>query len=111
MQRRPPISTLTDTLFPYTTLCRSRESVPRDPGALVDHQYLCRRLRIDVVKGKGIIVFVHFLARNLAAQDLREDILVVIGARRIDRHGSEIGRASCRERECQYVSISVVAVS
>src|SRR3546814_13039922 len=25
--------------------------------------------------------------------------------------GSEIGRASCRERVCQYVSISVVAVS
>src|SRR3546814_15042360 len=23
MRRRPPISTLTDTLFPYTTLCRS----------------------------------------------------------------------------------------
>src|SRR3546814_19019542 len=25
--------------------------------------------------------------------------------------GAEIGRASCRERVCQYVSISVVAVS
>src|SRR3546814_10253758 len=24
MRRRPPISTRTDTLFPYTTLCRSR---------------------------------------------------------------------------------------
>src|SRR3546814_6920427 len=30
MKRRPPISTRTDTLFPYTTLCRSRDgrSVP-----------------------------------------------------------------------------------
>src|SRR3546814_20590289 len=29
-----------------------------------------------------------------------------------DKHfGSEIGRASCRERVCQYVEISVVAVS
>src|SRR3546814_17115110 len=27
------------------------------------------------------------------------------------REGSEIGRASCRERVCQYVWISVVAVS
>src|SRR3546814_11956694 len=26
-------------------------------------------------------------------------------------HGKEIGRASCRERVCQYVEISVVAVS
>src|SRR3546814_12043414 len=30
----------------------------------------------------------------------------VVGA-----HGTEIGRASCRERVCQYVSIPVVAVS
>src|SRR3546814_17390976 len=27
MIRRPPRSTRTDTLFPYTTLCRSREAV------------------------------------------------------------------------------------
>src|SRR3546814_16024023 len=27
MRRRPPIFTRTDTLFPYTTLCRSRDSV------------------------------------------------------------------------------------
>src|SRR3546814_20391044 len=30
---------------------------------------------------------------------------------RIFRIVDEIGRASCRDRECQYVSISVVAVS
>src|SRR3546814_12006362 len=30
---------------------------------------------------------------------------------RIDLHVDEIGRASCRERVCQYVSISVVAVT
>src|SRR3546814_19036478 len=30
---------------------------------------------------------------------------------RIRSDGDEIGRASCRERVCQYVSISVVAVS
>src|SRR3546814_6885137 len=28
MIRRPPISTRTDTLFPYTTLCRSSDSLP-----------------------------------------------------------------------------------
>src|SRR3546814_13686278 len=27
------------------------------------------------------------------------------------RHGKETGRASCRERACQYVQISMVAVS
>src|SRR3546814_18803659 len=29
----------------------------------------------------------------------------------IERQGPQTGRASCRERVCQYVSISVVAVS
>src|SRR3546814_2180152 len=32
MIRRPPRSTRTDTLFPYTTLFRSRQSVPRPPS-------------------------------------------------------------------------------
>src|SRR3546814_21077436 len=37
MIRRPPISTLTDTLFPYTTLCRSNYHnwVYRNDGSLI----------------------------------------------------------------------------
>src|SRR3546814_6132769 len=31
MRRRPPRSTRTDTLFPYTTLCRSVGAAQRDP--------------------------------------------------------------------------------
>src|SRR3546814_4456266 len=38
MIRRPPGSTRTDTLFPYTTLFRSRrEGLVRPAGAFVDH--------------------------------------------------------------------------
>src|SRR3546814_4426123 len=37
MIRRPPRSTRTDTLFPYTTLFRSRRRKPRRPGADDDH--------------------------------------------------------------------------
>src|SRR3546814_16975317 len=33
MIRRPPRSTRTDTLFPYTTLCRSRGTIPGHDGA------------------------------------------------------------------------------
>src|SRR3546814_1483315 len=33
MLRRPPRSTLTDTLFPYTALFRSRRSAPTAPSA------------------------------------------------------------------------------
>src|SRR3546814_983421 len=32
MIRRPPRSTRTDTLFPYTTLCRSRQGIQDDGG-------------------------------------------------------------------------------
>src|SRR3546814_11147126 len=32
MIRRPPRSTRTDTLFPYTTLCRSRKPMPTATG-------------------------------------------------------------------------------
>src|SRR3546814_4375412 len=35
MIRRPPRSTRTDTLFPYTTLFRSRVEPHRCPGALI----------------------------------------------------------------------------
>src|SRR3546814_1177677 len=35
MIRRPPRSTRTDTLFPYTTLFRSGQSDPARPGALL----------------------------------------------------------------------------
>src|SRR3546814_1663861 len=50
MTRRPPRSTRTDTLFPYTTLCRS-EPDPERPrrGGHIDH----RRGRVDA----GLAVF------------------------------------------------------
>src|SRR3546814_14677699 len=35
MIRRPPRSTRTDTLFPYTTLFRSAETFQRDPQAVL----------------------------------------------------------------------------
>src|SRR3546814_2984908 len=38
MIRRPPRSTRTDTLFPYTTLFRSVVALPRDAAAAVEFQ-------------------------------------------------------------------------
>src|SRR3546814_11470665 len=35
MQRRPPISTPTETLFPYTTLFRSQSSIAARPRAIL----------------------------------------------------------------------------
>src|SRR3546814_10824107 len=49
MRRRPPRSTRTDTLFPYTTLFRSLERreivAERNPGAVID------AVRIDGIGG------------------------------------------------------------
>src|SRR3546814_6852206 len=49
MNRRPPRSTLTDTLFPYTTLFRSKHRVviERPKRAQIDH------FRVDALFGKS----------------------------------------------------------
>src|SRR3546814_1411299 len=44
MIRRPPRSTRTDTLFPYTTLFRSREDEEED---IEDDRLLVRHARVD----------------------------------------------------------------
>src|SRR3546814_7999973 len=46
MIRRPPISTRTDTLFPYTTLFRSRQGRKHKLVILVDRH--CLLLQIDI---------------------------------------------------------------
>src|SRR3546814_4141817 len=52
MLRRPPISTRTDTLFPYTTLCRSAEHFR---GVLAVHETRMRprrrQARLEPVRG------------------------------------------------------------
>src|SRR3546814_15202094 len=105
MKRRPLRSTRTDTLFPYTTLFRSAgiALVPQDRPSLLLHLD-----QIGAVDDRGI-----------APVDRGEPLLAIrVGA--VDRFErredvgevrQQIGRASCRERVCQYVSISVVDVS
>src|SRR3546814_19246027 len=100
--RLPPLSTLTDTLFPYTTLFRS-------------HPYL--RLAFTIPNGYGMQNGTtevgisgnggqaHFSTARYSG-DMNAYIASVLKA-----VGGEIGRASCRERGCKYVEISGVAVS
>src|SRR3546814_14874106 len=58
MIRRPPRSTRTDTLFPYTTLFRSKEwsldFVPDDVTFLKEHKLLDRLKENDSVPGDFI---------------------------------------------------------
>src|SRR3546814_19827383 len=83
MIRRPPRSTRTDTLFPYTTLFRS--DAPHCFTAAV---------------GRMIAIPTLFADRGLDHGFDGHPITLI-----------KIGRASCRERVCQYVEISVGAVS
>src|SRR3546814_17848588 len=137
MIRRPPGSTRTDTLFPYTTLFRSDGAGP-DAGdvlAVVDDPPGARRqeLRQEIEDGRlsrpvrpdqRMDRMPPDAERNVPPRDEAPEFLgqplvleaVVPGhARYIFRPrntpGRQIGRASCRERRCQNVTITVVAVS
>src|SRR3546814_20347045 len=114
MIRRPPRSTRTDTLFPYTTLFRSvdqqLDEVGRDFGGVgggrllrrlrqLDRRFPCAGERPNIDE-----------ARAGAAKGPRS----LVGAETIDRQPflpeerdkrrtiAEIGTASCRASVCQY---------
>src|SRR3546814_13338387 len=107
MIRRPPRSTRTDTLFPYTTLFRSAAGVPlRSPASYKLRQFLaCHRagaeealIKIAAAAGEEckLLLAFHALGNDIQSQRFRH----VDNAAHDD---AEIGRASCRERVCQYV--------
>src|SRR3546814_14925989 len=99
MIRRPPRSTRTDTLFPYTTLFRS--DLARMKPLVVDQAQVERGL--GLMKGEEA----PFIARErrqrpalkILSEMLRDE--KDAGDQRIARR-FQIGRASCRERVCQY---------
>src|SRR3546814_18609095 len=97
MIRRPPRSTRTDTLFPSTTLFRS------GAGEIADH-------RVPAEHGLerlGFEPLVEHLASGLGEQveqvaaAAHVQVLPLLGPRQ--RGQPEIGKASWRERVCQYV--------
>src|SRR3546814_20186678 len=146
MIRRPPRSTRTDTLFPYTTLFRSMVEPTVDGlviavnGRVPDGEDLSWLWDVKFEHFEGVKVVaagergtdlavrltyagvehtldpdplraiascppgrVEVLANYTAFRDLNTAIA--------KEYRNELGRASCRERVCQYVSLTVVAVS
>src|SRR5262245_1316029 len=79
----------------FRVRCLGSEIVPTDIMALGDHQHMDWRQRVDVVESKAVLGLHHGIVWNLAAEDLGEDILVVIGLLGIDRH---MGRLSPLDR-------------
>src|SRR3546814_13168677 len=108
MIRRPPRSTRTDTLFPYTTLFRSALY-------LVDIDFtLHAEIIEEMITGES----------ERPAEEIDEDVTEIasLAHEKVDHilfpllnaginYQTETGRASRRERVCQYVLISVVDVS
>src|SRR3546814_15901911 len=108
MIRRPPRSTRTDTLFPYTTLFRSHRH--RRQG------WACRgisalRPRYSCSDGELLALAAAAADGRLPAEaDLLRELAALLGIIWRD-HGivgrqpplRQIGRASCRERVCKYV--------
>src|SRR3546814_17685675 len=115
MRRRPPRSTRTDTLFPYTTLFRSITMLPtsvevekvaldadgifnnaQEGTILLDMSTIdplaTDRLQQEALKRKMSVVDAP--VGRLAEHADRGESLFMVGA-------SELGRASCRERGCQ----------
>src|SRR3546814_18901547 len=102
MIRRPPRSTRTDTLFPYTTLFRShhvRVATPEDPATsrFGEHFYeFLPRSMIGSVKSAWELERKRLARQNKGVWSVANENLQAWAM-------TEIGRASCRERVCQYV--------
>src|SRR3546814_20121348 len=104
MIRRPPRSTRTDTLFPYTTLFRST----RRPGpAIAGWPLLLLEHALRLRRQKAFLEQVGCLRRLLDADGGGDRVGRPLQAGHVDVAEAvllhKIGRASCRERVCQYV--------
>src|SRR3546814_17554060 len=104
--RRPPISTRTDTLFPYTTLFRSAAltlTVVRSIGEEMDKALSNLGLeRINPFMGR----FAEAMAFGAQPEQCGKTRIAAVPPMRTDLRktgADQIGRASCRERVCQYV--------
>src|SRR3546814_1809662 len=92
MIRRPPRSTRTDTLFPYTTLFRSRKAVgiADDRAFLAAPDVAARRLGLPV--GEPALRRVA-LRDNLGPQDQHIDSRIAPRRSGVLRHGATAHRA------------------
>src|SRR3546814_13209620 len=120
MIRRPPRSTRTDTLFPYTTLVRSQDRQLRlgfEPAPQLDGDGVpvdAREQHEDHRERDPEQGFQELHAtlpggsrlsptKSPARPEGLSRPLTLPPFRRLSHDPAQIGRASCRERVCQYV--------
>src|SRR3546814_21025480 len=121
MIRRPPRSTRTDTLFPYTTLVRSlgpfqvhgpAVMLLDDHGPagelqdllVLEHEGLALAARgVDVLRPAAAALGLDHLLFLRTARFLDAWPIALLAERRFEAEVLDIGKASCRDRGCQYV--------
>src|SRR3546814_18246322 len=104
MIRRPPRSTRTDTLFPYTTLFRSPYRIEPDGAARILLITSRETRRWIIPKGNPIRgLEAHQAAAREAFEEAGISGIACPAAIGHYTYEKQIGRASCRERVCQYV--------
>src|SRR3546814_16565307 len=113
MIRRPPRSTRTDTLFPYTTLFRSideRVFVDRQFDHVIELAAACREQRIERLGLRGGAGIAVEDQTDIGAEliepltdDRRDDLVGDPFARVHNGLRIVIGRESCWERVCESV--------
>src|SRR3546814_17723802 len=129
MRRRPPRSTRTDTLFPYTTLFRSTAAVPAVDSARFRRQPLastptasriereiaqriaCGSTATSSATPSGTVsVAPAVSARTSAQQPPRNEgsVLCRVATLSATDTTGTIGSAPCRDRVVQYVALTVV---
>src|SRR3546814_3115815 len=96
MIRRPPRSTRTDTLFPYTTLFRSAQQTGDKPPALRHRSHLYGKI-VQPFGGGGLIRVGPKLARGDQRAilvehrlHLRLDAFLITPVKRSEEHTSEL---------------------
>src|SRR3546814_18804963 len=99
MLRRPPRSTRTDTLFPYTTLFRSAGNT-NDSSSKVDAGGADAYFDNAANNGEQIPGCHRSESAAVHLGGAVSSLNLACSGARTSTH--EIGRASCRERVCQY---------
>src|SRR3546814_15395888 len=112
MIRRPPRSTRTDTLFPYTTLFRSKDAGHVGGGTVMlwdrgiwepegdpDESYAKGRMKFRL-RGERLTGEWHLVRMQGKSRKERRENWLLLKSR---DEAAEIGRASCRGRVRQYV--------
>src|SRR3546814_17479380 len=105
MSRRPPRSTRTDTLFPYTTLFRSAQGGWETPLLRCKsrrtrdhpHQIPCN------MQPPEKMIYNPLSSPRLDGYQFTPIANAFWSATNCVVRAMQIGRASCRERVCQYV--------